>query len=86
MLKDSIKFEEKINVAKRKMPRWTCRVTKINKIKNDRIKRTISVTELSKKSQERSQWYGRMKRGEDYIEKRVIEMKVEDGDCGPMNM
>lgn len=54
-------------------------MTRINRIKNYTIRGTIIVTKLSKKVQERRlQWYGHVLRiGEDYLGKRVMEMKVE---------
>ena len=62
-----------------KMLRWTSGVTKLDRIRNERIRGTIKVTEISKKIQERRlQWYGHVRRREeDYVGKRVMGMEVE---------
>ena len=59
--------------------RWMRGVTKIDKIRNERIRGTTKVTEASKKLQEkRLQWYGHvMRREEEYVGRRVIEMEVQ---------
>ena len=61
------------------MLRWMCGVTKLDKIRNERIRGTTKVTEASKKLQEkRLQWYGHvMRREEEYVGRRVIEMEVQ---------
>ena len=50
----------------------------MDRIRNDRIRKTIKVTEISKKVQERRlQWYGHvMRRDEDYVGRKVMEMEV----------
>lgn len=51
---------EKLDKAVMKMLRWMCRVTKMNKTKNERI-RTTKLVDISKKEQERRlQWHGHM--------------------------
>ena len=71
--------EEKLNVAEMKMLRWACGVTRKDKIRNERIRGTIKVTEISKKIQERRlQWYGHvMRREENYVGRRVMELEPE---------
>ena len=71
--------ESKLNVAEMKMLRWMCGVTRLDKIRNERIRGTVKVTEIAKKVQERRlQWYGHvMRREEDYIGKRVMAMEVQ---------
>ena len=71
--------EKKLDVAEMKMLRFACGVTKMDRIRNDRIRRTIKVTEISKKVQEkRLQWYGHvMRRDEDYVGRKVMEMEVQ---------
>ena len=71
--------EARLNVTEMKMLRWMCGVTKLDKIRNERIRGTVKVTEISKKVQERRlQWYGHvMRRDEDYVGRRVLEMEVQ---------
>ena len=71
--------EKKHDVSEIRMLIFTCGVTKLDKIRNDRIRGTVKVTEISKKIQERRlQWYGHvMRRDEDYVGKRVMEMEVQ---------
>jgi len=62
-----------------KMLRWMCGVTRLDKIRNERIRGTTKVVEVSKKVQERRlQWYGHVKRRDDqYIGNRVLGMEVD---------
>nr|XP_027231092.1 uncharacterized protein LOC113822750 [Penaeus vannamei] len=56
--------EKKVNVAEMRMLRWMCGVTRKDKIRNDYIKGTVKVTEVSAKMQERRiNWYGKLKPG-----------------------
>ena len=58
------KAQEKLDVAEMRMLRWIlCDVTKMGRIKNDRIKGIVKVSEISKKAQERRllKWYGHEK-------------------------
>ena len=56
-----------------------CRVTKLDKIRTEIIRGTTNLREISKKVQERRlKWYGDvMRREEHYVERRVMEMKVQ---------
>ena len=65
--------EKKLDVAEMRMLRWMSGVTK-----QDRIRRTTKVGEISKKVQEsRLKWYGHVLRREDeYIGTRVMAMEV----------
>ena len=58
--------------------RWTSGVTKLDTIRNERIRGTTKVGEISKKVQEsRLKWYGHVLRREDeYVGKRVMAMEV----------
>ena len=48
-----------------RMLRWMCGVTKLDKIRNDRIRGTTKVGEITKKVQERRlKWYGHVMRRE----------------------
>ena len=53
-------------------------VTKLDRIRNERIRGTTNVGEISKKVQEsRLKWYGHVLRREDkYVGKRVVAMEV----------
>ena len=53
-------------------------VTKLDRIRNERIRGTMKVGEISKKVQEsRLKWYGHVLRREDeYVGKRVMAMEV----------
>ncbi|XP_069973578.1 uncharacterized protein [Penaeus vannamei] len=61
------------------MLRWMCGVTRKDKIRNDNIRGTVKVAEVSAKMQERRiNWYGHVIRSEeDYIGNRVMEMHVD---------
>ena len=43
--------EKKLEVAEMRMLRWMCRVTKLDKIRNERIRGTATVGEITKKVQ-----------------------------------
>ena len=70
--------EKKLDVAEMRMLRWMSGVTKLDRIRNERIRGTTKVGEISKKVQEsRLKWYGHVLRREDeYIGKRVMGMEV----------
>ena len=61
--------ENKSEVAEMRMLRWMCGVTKLDKFRNERIRGTTKVGEITKKVQERRlKWYGHvMRREEHYI-------------------
>ena len=70
--------EKKLDVAEMRMLRWMSGVTKLDRIRNERIRGTTKVGEISKKVQEiRLKWYGHILRREDeYVGKRVMAMEV----------
>ena len=70
--------EKKLDVAEMRMLRWMSGVTKLDRIRNERIRGTTTVGEISKKVQEnRLKWYGHVLRREDeYVGKRVMGMEV----------
>ena len=70
--------EKKLDVAEMRMLRWMSGVTKLDRIRNERIRGTTTMGEISKKVQEsRLKWYGHALRREDeYVGKRVIGMEV----------
>ena len=71
--------EKKVNVAEMRMLRWMSDVTRKDKIRNDRIRGTVKVAQLSSKMQEkRLNWYGHvMRKDESYVGKRAMSMEVE---------
>ena len=60
-----------------RMLRWMCRVTKLDMIRNERIRGTTKVGEITKKVQERRlKWYGHvMRREEHYVVRKAMETK-----------
>ena len=62
-----------------RMLRWMCGVTKLDKIRNERIRGTTKVGEIKKKVQERRlKWYGHMMKSEEhYVGRRAMEMRVQ---------
>ncbi|KAI5728881.1 hypothetical protein M8J77_001642 [Diaphorina citri] len=70
--------EDRMNVAEMRMLRWMCGVTRMDRIRNTRIRGSVKVTEISKKVQERRlQWFGHVERREEaYVGKRVRRMEV----------
>ena len=71
--------EKKLDVAEMRMLRWMCGVTRRDKIRNEVIRGTSKVREISDKIQEsRLRWYGHvMRRDEQYIGRRVMEMDIQ---------
>ena len=68
--------EKKLDVAEMRMLRWMSGVTKLGRIRNDRIKETTKVGEISKKVQEsRLKFYG-------HVLRRRIRGQECDGDGG----
>ena len=59
------------------MLRRMCRVTKLDKKTNERIKGTTKVGEIAKKIQERRlKWYGHVARREEhYVGRRTMEVQ-----------
>ena len=71
--------ENKLEVAEIRLLRWMYGVTKLDKIRNERIRGTTKVGEIAKKVQEwRLKWNGHvMRREEHYVGRRVTKMKVQ---------
>ena len=59
--------------------RWTMGKTRMDKIRNETIRKMGGVVEVSRKIQERRlQWYGHVMRREDnYVDRRVANIQVE---------
>ena len=72
--------EKKMDVVEMRMLRWMVGVTRRDRVRNDYIRGTVKVTEISKKIQESIlRWYGHLRRrvGEDHVGKEVMEMEVQ---------
>ena len=71
--------QNKLEVAEMRMLRWMCGVTKLDKIRYDRIRGTSKVGGITKKVQERRlKWYGHvMRKEEHYVGRRAMVMKVQ---------
>ena len=72
--------EKKMEVAEMAILRWTCAgVTRLDKIRNEKIRGTTKVGEISKKVQKRRmRWYGHvMRRDAEYVGKRVMGIEVQ---------
>ena len=70
--------ERKMEVTEMKMLRWMCGVTRNDRIRNEYIRGTTKVTEITNKIQEaRLRWYGHVRRrDENYIGRRMLELEV----------
>ena len=70
--------ERRMEVAEMRMLRWMCGVTRRDRIKNDYIRGTVKVTEITKKMQERRlRWFGHvMRKEEESVCRRVMKMEV----------
>ena len=71
--------EKKMEVAEMEMLRWMCVVTRLDKIRNEKIRGSTEVGEIPKKVQERRmRWYGHvMRRDEEYVGKRAVGREVQ---------
>ena len=69
--------EKRMNVAEMRMLRWMCGVTRRDRVRNEHIRGTVKVAELSSKMQERRlNWYGHVMRDEEHIGRRAMELEV----------
>ena len=70
---------KKLEVAEIRMLRCMCGVTKLDKIRNERIRGTTKVGEITKNGHERRlKWYGHvMRRGEHCVGRRATEVYVQ---------
>ena len=68
--------ENKLDMAEMRMLRWMSGVTKLDRIRNERIRGTTKVGGISKKVQEcRMKWYGHvLRRAEECVIERVMGM------------
>ena len=69
----------KLYVAQMKMLRWMCGVTRMDRVKNEHVRGSVKVNEVSQKVQEaRLGWYGHLMRRNDdqHVAREVMEMEV----------
>jgi len=73
------KHEQMMHTTEMRMLRWTCGVTRLDKIPNTEIRQRLSVVPIIEKAQEhRLRWFGHVKRRpDDYIGKVVQQMEIE---------
>ena len=70
----------KLDVAEMKMLRWMCGVTRMDRVKNEHVRGSVKVSEVSRKVQEaRLRWYGHLVRRNDeqHVAREVMEMEVD---------
>ena len=69
---------EEMEVAEMKMLRFTMRVTRKDKIRNEYIRSTVKVERLGMKMRKgRLRWYGHvMRRNQEYVERKMMEMEL----------
>ena len=65
----------KMEVAELKMMRWALGVTRKDKIRNKYVRETAKIAKLGDKlPNARLRWYGHIRRREDYVGNRMMEM------------
>ena len=71
--------EKRMDVAEMRMLRWTSGVTREDRIRNEYIRGSTKVVEISKKVQEgRKRWYGHLlRREDDHVGRSTMEMGVQ---------
>lgn len=67
-----------MDVAEIKMLLWRCRMTKLDKMRNRRLRRTIEMTKISEKIQERKlQLHGHVKKQKkEYIDQMMFKIEA----------
>ena len=69
---------DKMQVAEMKLLRWSLGLTRLDRIRNETVRKRVRVGELKEKVREsRMRWLGHiLRREEDYVGKRVRQLKV----------
>ncbi|XP_068206233.1 uncharacterized protein [Palaemon carinicauda] len=70
--------ENKMEVAKMRMLRWSAGITRLDKVSSDLVMETTRITDVSKEIQEkRLHRFGHVMRGDqEYVGRRLLEMDV----------
>ena len=72
---------KKMEVVEIKMLRFAMGVTTKDKIRNEHIRSIVKVERLGMKMREgRLRWYGHMRRDQEYVGRKMIEIEREEGD------
>jgi hypothetical protein len=72
------KNERKLHVAEMRMLRWMCGVTRMDKVSNEYIRRSLKVAPITEKLKgNRLSWYGHVMREENHVTRRAMNMNVE---------
>ena len=71
--------DKRMDVAEMRMLRWMCGVTREDRIRNEYVRGSVKVVEISKKVQEgRLRWYGHiLRREEEHIGRQTMDMEVQ---------
>lgn len=71
--------ERKLDVAEMKMLRWMVGITRLDQVRNDYVRGSVKVGELSSKVQEsRLRWFGHLaRRGVEHVGKSTMEMEID---------
>ena len=71
--------ERKLDVAEMKMLRWMSGVTKMDRVRNEYIRGSLKVAEVSKKIQEaRLRWYGHvMRSSQEQVAREAMDKEIE---------
>ena len=65
--------ERELDVAEMKMLRWMVGITKLDHIRNDYVRGSVKVGEISRKAQEsRLRWFGHLKRRDEQHVGRTV--------------
>ena len=70
----------KLGVAEMRMLRMEMEITKIDKVRNECVRRKVGVENVKEKIREaRLRWYGHVRRREDsYVGRKVLDMEVSE--------
>ena len=70
--------EARLEVNEMRMPRWMCRVTRRDTIRNEHIRGTTRVVRASKKiTEKRLKWYGHVRRMKvEHIVRRMLDVDI----------
>ncbi|XP_068245393.1 uncharacterized protein [Palaemon carinicauda] len=71
------KIEKKMDVEEMRMLRWMTGTTRLDKVRNNLVRGTTKVTEVSNKILEkRLHWFEHVRRDQEYVGRRMLDMDV----------